>query len=358
MSATILAIGTARPRSMRQADAAIASRAFSCSDERQARLLATVFQRSEVITRSSVILEEPNGVPIRQSFYPAATAPDDRGPTTRQRMERYAAEAPVLAMQAARGALNDAAVSPASITHLVTVSCTGFSAPGVDLQLISGLGLSPATQRVHVGFMGCHGAINGLRVAQALAESTPGACILLCTVELCSLHFYYGWDLEKVKANALFSDGAAAAVIAPAGMGWQVHATGSLLLPDSREAMGWTIGDHGFEMSLSSEVPDLIRRHLRGWLSEWLGGLGVRIEEVGSWAIHPGGPSIVRGAGEALGLSDSQLAASRAVLAECGNMSSPTVLFIIDRLRRADAPRPCVALAFGPGLVAEAALVV
>jgi predicted naringenin-chalcone synthase len=122
--------------------------------------------------------------------------------------------------------------------------------------------------------------------------------------------------------------------------------------------MGWTVGDHGFEMTLSRRVPGLIARHLRPWLESWLGDNGLSLADVRSWAVHPGGPKIVAAVGESLELAPDALAASRGVFADYGNMSSPTVLFVLDRLRRQNAPRPCVALGFGPGLVAEAALFV
>jgi predicted naringenin-chalcone synthase len=175
------------------------------------------------------------------------------------------------------------------------------------------------------------------------------------------LHYFYGWNPQKMVANALFADGAAALIGAPAGAApgraWQVAATGSCLVPDSAEVMTWTVGDHGFEMTLSKRVPGLITTHLRPWLKGWLAGLGVSLDEVGSWAVHPGGPRILGAVEEGLDLPRGGLEASREVLRECGNMSSPTVLFILDRLRAAGAARPCVLLAFGPGLVAEAALV-
>jgi predicted naringenin-chalcone synthase len=241
------------------------------------------------------------------------------------------------------------------------VSCTGFVAPGIDVALIHGTGMAPTVQRTHVGYMGCHGALNGLRIARAFTGAESDARVLLCAVELCSLHFHYGWNPSKMIANALFGDGAAAVVgvsasAAPADA-WQVAATGSCLVPDSAGVMTWTIGDHGFEMTLAKQVPGLIAKHLRPFLHDWLGRQGVRLEEVRSWAVHPGGPRILSAVEEGLGLRREALAASRAVLAECGNMSSPTLLFILDRLRREGAGRPCVLLGFGPGLTAEAALV-
>jgi len=234
--------------------------------------------------------------------------------------------------------------------------------PGFDIALIKLLKLAPTVSRTHVGFMGCHGALNGLRVASALVHADPEARVLLCAVELCSLHFSYGGDHGKVVANALFADGAAALVAGSAAQAptnaWRLLAAGSCLFPDSEDAMTWRTGDHGFEMTLSPGVPDLITQHLPSWLAAWLIQHGVTIPQVRSWAIHPGGPRILTAATSCLDLPPDATTTSREVLAECGNMSSPTILFILERLYRRTAPRPCVALAFGPGLSVEAALLV
>jgi predicted naringenin-chalcone synthase len=270
-------------------------------------------------------------------------------------MEWYEQEAPALALEAARGALADAELDPGELTHVVTVSCTGFFSPGVDARLIEDLGLSRAIERTHVGFMGCHGALNGLRAASAYA-ARPGARVLLCAVELCSLHFAYGWDPEMLVANTLFADGAAALVGWGGEGAWRVRDHGTFLMPDSDEAMSWRIGDHGFRMTLSPQVPERIRTHLAGWLDPWLEGHGLSRDDIGSWAVHPGGPRILDAVEAALALPEDALEVSRETLRDYGNMSSPTVLFILERMRREGAPRPCVALAFGPGLVVEAAL--
>jgi predicted naringenin-chalcone synthase len=232
----------------------------------------------------------------------------------------------------------------------------------VDFELIAELGLAATVERTHVGFMGCHGALNGLRVASAFTGADPAARVLLCAVELCSLHYHYGWDPKRLVANALFADGAAALVGVSPSVGlpgaWRAEASGSCLFPDSAYAMTWNIGDHGFEMTLSTRVPDLIGRHLRSWLETWLVRHRLRVSEIGSWAIHPGGPRVLTAVEKALGLSPEVSTVSREVFACCGNMSSPTVLFILDRLRRCGGARPCVALGFGPGLVVEAHLFV
>jgi predicted naringenin-chalcone synthase len=363
MSMAVQGIGTAVPTcSIAQEDAAHMALGLCCTSEEQGRLLQAVYRRSGVRQRASVVLENGNGAGVHQSFYPTPPLAVDRGPTTRARMDRYCDEARDLALRSAREAIEGSPLSPDGITHLITVSCSGFHAPGIDVALIKGLGLAPTVRRTHVGFMGCHGAFNGLQVAQALADSDPHARVLLCAVELCSLHLFCGWDLEKIVANALFADGAAAVVGVPRDLAspdsWRLAATGSCLIPDSEDAMTWRIGDFGFEMTLSNRVPALIRENLRPWLERWLEECGLRLDDVRSWAVHPGGPRILSAVEEALGLPSEALAASREALAEHGNMSSPTVLFILRRLRERGAPRPCVALGFGPGLAAEAALFV
>jgi len=264
-----------------------------------------------------------------------------------------------LALKAATEAIERAHITREDIAQVVTVSCTGFAAPGLDTGLIRRLDLCPTVGRTAIGFMGCHGAINGLRVASALANSSPDSSVLLCAVELCTLHFHYGWDGGKTVANTLFADGAAAAILrrgASRRGPWRLRATGSCVLPDSAEDMGWRIGDHGFEMTLSSRVPSIIRAQLNDWIRDWLAQHGLARPDIGSWAIHPGGPRVIDAVEQTLGLSPQETAASREVLAENGNMSSPTVLFILNRLAAREAPRPCVMLAFGPGLVVEAAL--
>jgi predicted naringenin-chalcone synthase len=285
---------------------------------------------------------------------------DPEGPTTRRRLREYVRAAPELAEAAARGALQDAGIHSRRITHLVTVSCTGFQAPGFDIALIKRLPLADTVARTHVGFMGCHGALNGLRVCQAFANADERAHVLLVALETCSLHYSYERNVYRLVTNALFADGAAALVGtgAPvAGEGsWRLRASGSCLFPDSEKAMTWAVGDHGFDMTLSKEVPDLLGRHLRPWLTRWLAGQDLDFDQIGSWAVHPGGPKILEGVEGGLGLTAAATAVSREILAECGNMSSPTILFVLQRMCQRGMPRPCLALGFGPGLVAEAAL--
>ena len=357
MSMLIAGIGTANPpHRIAQADASAITQQFACETAAQERLFHTLYRRAGVESRHSIVLDATVG-PLegRQSFF----GPEN--PTTRDRMSRYEASAGDLAVTAARAALEESGLAPERVSHVVTVSCTGFYAPSFDATLIKQLGFSRGVARTHVGFMGCHGLLNGLRVAKAYVEADESAVPLVCAVELCSLHHQYGWNAERIVANALFADGAGAVVgvghgLAVARDAYRLLASGSTLIDDSEDAMSWRIGDRGFEMTLSARVPELIGQHLRPWLEAWLGQHGLDLGAVRSWAVHPGGPRILSAVAETLGLDRAALKVSQQVLAEFGNMSSPTILFILDRLRRAGAGRPCVGLAFGPGLAVEVAL--
>lgn len=341
---------------MSQDEALSMSADLICRDHRESRLFRTMLRRSRVANRHTC-------VPYRLAYQwlgEDAAPGSSCGPTTQERMNLYATHAGPLALEAATGALSEAMVDPREVSHLITVSCTGFNAPGVDVQLIEDLHLPRTTQRMHIGYMGCHGAINGLRAAIGLAASAPTARILLCATELCSLHYRFQWDDESIIGNALFADGAASLVGGHSDSGQQIvgdlKATGSYLVPDSSDAITWRIGNHGFVMTLASRVPDLIREQLKPWVSGWLDSLGLTLGKIASWAVHPGGPRILDAAQEALGLDDAALTDSRHILQHYGNMSSPTILFILQRLLQTQ-PGPCVALGFGPGLTIEAALI-
>jgi predicted naringenin-chalcone synthase len=210
MSLTIRGLGTALPpHRLVQGDAATVAARVALPEQEASpskrRLLETLHRRSGVAMRH-IVLEDLTGSKSDpdQSFFGTTS------PSTSERMRRYSQEAPPLALRAVRAALEQAQLPPERITHLVTVSCTGFHAPGVDLALMAALPLRPSVARTHVGFMGCHAALNALRVAAGFTGADPEACVLLCAVELCSLHLQYGWEAERIVANALFADGAAA----------------------------------------------------------------------------------------------------------------------------------------------------
>ncbi|MEM9355727.1 MAG: type III polyketide synthase [Pseudomonadota bacterium] len=361
MSIQLSGLGTAVPdNTIDQTEALELAHAVLQPDADKARLLKPLYRRSGVKNRhicvpSQTALDWIDEYPAESNNGGAASL----GGTTRTRMQLYEEHAPQLALAASTAALQQSDFAPESISHVVTVSCTGFCAPGVDTRLIHELNLKPYAERIHVGFMGCHGAINGIRTARAIAAQSESHRVLLCAVELCSLHYCFEWVPDRLVSNAIFADGAAAAVVADSqsrNSCCEIIATGSYIFPQTADAMSWRLGNHGFEMSLDARVPDLIGTSLKPWVSRWLAKQGLTPQDVAHWAVHPGGPRIVSAVAEALDLPATATESSRAILSQYGNMSSPTVLFILEKLLQERAEGSCVMIAFGPGLVAEATL--
>ncbi|MEM9065106.1 MAG: type III polyketide synthase [Planctomycetota bacterium] len=348
---SILGMGFATPdASLPQGRIAeIACGLAGSSSIRRTSALRTLYARSGVSARGSVLATSDGRLP----FFEDRT----HAPTTGERVGTYTHHALGLALPACLDALNDASVNPAAVTHLVTASCTGFEAPGVDLSLIESLGLTPDVRRTHVGFMGCHAAINAIAAARAFAEAQADAVVLVCCVELCSLHFGPARG-TSTAADALFADGAAACVLSADAdaSGVDLVSTRSTLIPGTAADMSWRIGDQGFEMRLSARVPDVLAQAVPPWIDAWLAELGLKRRDIAGWAIHPGGPRIVERLAGTLGTDRRSVDASLSVLDTHGNMSSPTVLFVAQRLMDEGIQGPIVAMAFGPGLAGEAML--
>ncbi|PWD49745.1 type III polyketide synthase [Serinibacter arcticus] len=293
-------------------------------------------------------------------------------PGTGARNDVYAAHVPGLVAAAARDALAaSGGLGTADVSHVVTASCTGFFAPGPDYALVRDLGLPATTRRLHVGFMGCYAAFPALAAARSICAEDPDAVVLVVCVELCSLHLQASDDPDTIVSSAVFADGAAAAVVTsrPAPSGHVVLDLDTLrttLTPVGEQDMAWTIGDHGFDMVLSRYVPAIISEHIRGALDPLLAEAGTDASGAHGvlerWAVHPGGRSVLDKVQDALTLDDAQMAPSRDVLREFGNMSSATVLFILRRLMAeaaeslGDGRERVCAMAFGPGLTVESAL--
>lgn len=311
------------------------------------RRMARVLEQSGIETRHSVLPDftEPRAA---QLFVPDAPLPD-----VQQRMAAYREHALPLALEAARRCISLSA--DAQVTHLVVVSCTGMYAPGLDIDLVKALGLSPTVQRTGIQFMGCYAALNGLRVAQALVEAQPQAQVLLLAIELCSLHVQPADQLDALAGNILFSDGAAAALITSYPAGLRLLHSASALVPDSETDMAWEIGPMGFHLRLSSYVPKLLGQGLPELINrlkdQWQPGPDV------AYAVHPGGVKILEACQQALDTDAAALAPSYEVLRHYGNMSSPTVLFVLERWwQRLKPDQPVWAMAFGPGLTVESTL--
>lgn len=317
------------------------------ADSRMRTLFARMAARSGIDHRWSVLPPTADGgSPVGAGgFYDVPGLPP-----TSARMAAYAQYAPDLAMEAI-AALGDA-LDPARVTHIVVASCTGFVAPGIDQIIAQRLRLPATVERVLIGFMGCYAGVTALRTARHIVRSEPGAVVLVVSVELSSLHLSPADAAEPLLMMLQFSDGAAASIVSAAPGGLELGEGRSLALEDSADLIRWDIGDRGFEMQLSGEVP--------GRLREALAAPAVRHQLFGSdeppalLAVHAGGRSVLDAVEHALGVGPDALADSRAVLARFGNMSSATILFVLADMMARGASGEGIAIAFGPGLAAEA----
>lgn len=333
------------------------------------RLISTSFDSAQISTRHTAVTEFTTETVAENPLFFDAESGLLCSPSTKERNEVFVATAPGLYIDSARRALEACPdLEPADVTHVITVSCTGFYNPGPDYQLVRALGLSPATQRYHLGFMGCYAAFPALRAAKSFCEADPEAVVLVVCAELCSIHVRSSNDPDTIMGSALFADGAAAAIVTArphSGPGLRLDHFETVLTPVGEEAMAWNIGDEGFEMVLGTYVPHIIDDHIVGALEpllardqEW----GSTYADIPHWGIHPGGRAILDRVQKRLGLNDTQLEPARRVLNDYGNMSSATVLFVLKDIldastsnASAHGQRVC-SMAFGPGLTVETAL--
>ena len=383
MSVRVVGIGTALPpHAYTQAEVRAVMGRWVGGERRVDRMLERVYAHSGITRRHSVVPDFGPGGPGGDGagLFLDRDADVFKRPSTGTRNARYGAFAPPLLERAARRAL---AAAPAAlrgrVSHVITVSCTGFQAPGVDDHLVRALGLAADTERYHLGFMGCYAVFPALRMARAFCLADPEAVVLIAAVELCTLHLDPSREVDSILSTSVFADGAAAAVVSAvdvAGAGGalpalELLASSTTLTQQGKADMAWTIGDHGFEMVLTSYVPRVLEAEAEASVAPLLRAGGVGLGDVDAWAIHPGGRAILDKVEQGLGLESGMLDASRGVLAEAGNMSSASVLFVLERLiggrcddhaLSAEAPAPIeegalvAALAFGPGLTVDAAL--
>lgn len=239
------------------------------------------------------------------------------------------------------------------ITDIIFVSCTGMQAPGVEIDLIQSLGLPLGIRRYNVTFMGCYAALTALRIAKDICTS-PNRVVLLVSVELCTLHFQHQFIDDYLLSNSLFADGAASAIVTSESnnAAYQLLDFESRLLPASKNEMSWKIAPSGFLMTLSGEVPKTICKSLKDK------NLFNRPPQQVGWAIHPGGKQIIDGIKATTGIPEIEVAASRKILLENGNMSSATILFVLAEIlkNKPSNKKEIIACAFGPGLTLESAL--
>ena len=359
------AIGTANPvhRIAQPQIADFMARALGFADG-DGRKLRALYRVSGIEHRYSVLPDY--GCALGDyTFFP--NTPDlEPFPSVGQRMAVYRREALPLATEAVRDCLRQVPdVAAASITHLVTVSCTGMYAPGLDIELVQALGLRPDVRRTCVNFMGCYAAVNALKLADAFCRADAGARVLIVSVELCTLHFQKSPEEDHLISNALFGDGAAACLVQAGPLpneapSLALRAFHCGLEPDGHDDMAWHINDFGFEMTLSSYVPKLIQRGIGRLTEGLLASLPVRLADIRHFAIHPGGRKILETIEAELGLSRHDNRHAYRVLRDYGNMSSATVLFVLRDVLAdatpADHGAPVLSFAFGPGLTMEAML--
>jgi alpha-pyrone synthase len=282
-------------------------------------------------------------------FYSLGAFPD-----TARRMSIFERFAPPLAKKAL-DRLELSEEERRGVTHVVVTSCTGLYAPGLDFDVVEHLGLDTSVERTVIGFMGCYAAINALKTARHIVRSEPGAKVITLNLELCTLHLQETQELEQVLSFLVFGDGCAAALISAEPRGLAMDSFRSVLIADTKELITWRIRGVGFDMLLSGKVPGEIGKALGAGSAEVLGARSK--DEIKLWGVHPGGKSVLDAVERGLGLGPDALQASREVLDAFGNMSSATVMFVLERLMRIAKPgdKGC-AMAFGPGLTAETML--
>lgn len=291
---------------------------------------------------------------------------DNPPPGTKLRMQEYEKWSKELTTKAVGDLLKKTNFKASEISRLITISCTGFFAPGLDYHIIKTFGLPECTRRTNIGFMGCAASVIGFTsVLEALnsAKNTPAPNTLLVSVELCSLHLQTEPTRDNILSNIIFADGCAAALFAgpaapQARPRLELLSTKSVLFDNSADLMGWKIGDLGFEMILSSELPNIILQVAAPALLKIIEEAGFSKDGIRHWALHPGGRAILDAMQAGLHLSDGEMKASRTVLKNYGNMSSASILFVMkELLENAEIKKGDIlcAAAFGPGLTMEVA---
>lgn len=302
------------------------------------------------------VLKDYNASPEAFEFYSKSKSllPE---PGLSKRMEIFNREAVELSLKAIRKIKKFDAIKE-TITHIITVTCTGLFAPGLDIQLIQALHLDPTINRSSINFMGCNAAILALKQADVICKSDSNAKVLIVCTELCTLHFQRDFSDDYIISNQLFGDGCAAVLVSGESSAFkadtkiQIESFHSLLLHKGYKDMAWQLSETGFKMNLTSYVSDLISSNMKKMLDE----IGADVNAIDYWAIHPGGKKILEDFEQALQISSEELKESFSILRQYGNMSSPTVLFVLKEViekNAADKGQTIFSAAFGPGISIE-----
>ncbi len=348
-SAYIHGIGTAVPRRALHLDESSDVFEQAALGERTNRILRRIMRLTGIETRYLAALDYQTP-DLTDSLYQAATdQPHGPGMTARSAVFDEAA-APMVAR--ALGAFTPEQLR--AVQALVTVSCTHASSPGLERPVFANAPIDADVDRWNLGFMGCSAAIAALRLTHQMRGAERSALIVCC--ELSSLHFQYSENIDQLTANMLFSDGAAALLLSPNRSAVRIVDCRCSTLPKVANQMVWTASDHGLRLALSQELPATLADALPEAIDRFLADNGLSRAAVDHWLVHPGGPQILDAVEECLELAPDALSHSRHILRHYGNMSSPTILFILNELLGARRNGTCVAMAFGPGLTIELAL--
>ncbi len=354
----ITAIGTATPPHKFDqsviADFMVRAMQLKGDDERK---LKALFRATGIESRYSVLDDygKLNGF----DFY-SNTEDLEPFPSTKKRLNLFRQHAVGLSLKAIHSCLSESVIDLQSITHLIVVSCTGMYAPGLDIDLVKSLGLKSCIHRTCINFMGCYASFNALKLADTFCKADKASRVLIVCTELCTLHFQKESSENNMLANALFADGSAALLIESTprkGLNLSLENFYCDLAYEGEQDMAWSIGDLGFEMQLSSYVPGVIRKGINELTASLLSGISLKLSDITFYAVHPGGKKILEAIEKELGLTKEQNQFAHNVLRKFGNMSSPTVLFVLEELLKslqpADTGKRILSFAFGPGLTLE-----
>lgn len=349
----VISIGTAVP-SYRHSQSEILQfmqnvYALNDADRRKLKFL---YAHGGIETRYSVIPDYSQPA-SKWEFYPP-TENLDPFPDLEKRMDYFKKHAVELSAQAIKDCMKERDMS--TITHLITVSCTGMSAPGLDLELVNRLSLPLTTQRFAINFMGCYAAVQALKAANAFCRAEPTANVLIVCTELCTLHFQKTFSIDNITSSMLFGDGSAAVLVSgnENEEGLTIDSFYATVSPKGSKDMAWNLSSHGFQMTLSAYIADLIKEDFTGLINDALTNAGIDKKEIDHWCIHPGGKKILEVVEESLGFNRGELESCYDVLKDYGNMSSATVLFVLKKMLPAIKPgNKIMGAAFGPGLTME-----
>ncbi|MBV9986703.1 MAG: type III polyketide synthase [Chitinophagaceae bacterium] len=353
--ADIISIATAVPgHCHKQSDILSFMQDIYGLNDYERRKLKFLYEHSGIDTRYSVIgdFSKPEE---EWDFIPAD--PQEQFPSLEKRMSVYENAALDISKQATKKCLNGHLQS-SDVTHLITVSCTGMSAPGLDLQLVKALQFPTTIFRSSVNFMGCYAAVHALKLAKMICDSTPNSNVVIVAAELCTLHFQQDYTEDNAASSLLFSDGAAAVLMSNtlrSPNAFSLQGFYSQVAFKGEADMAWQLGSQGFLMTLSGYIPQLISEDINQLVEDALSHHGLEQEDIAYWCIHPGGKRILDLIQKQLQLSPDDLCYSREILRRYGNMSSPTVLFVLKYIMEHDIPSgsKLMGMAFGPGLTME-----